>query len=63
HVAYTNSPLGKKVLEDWEKYAQRFTKVIPNDYKRMLENIEQAHKDGFEGDSALMAAFEMSLKQ
>ncbi|MDR3540656.1 MAG: glutamate synthase large subunit [Desulfosporosinus sp.] len=62
HVKLTNSPRGKKVLNDWNSYSLRFTKVIPKDYKRMLANIDKAHKAGFSGEEALMAAFEESLK-
>ncbi|PYG86889.1 glutamate synthase domain-containing protein 2 [Ruminiclostridium sufflavum DSM 19573] len=58
HVEYTGSPLGRKVLANFTGYLQRFTKVIPKDYKQMLENIERAHKAGLVGDEALMAAFE-----
>ena len=57
HVEYTGSPLGKKVLEDWKGYSLRFSKVIPKDYKRMLENIDKAHKAGLSGEEALMVAF------
>ncbi|AFM39802.1 glutamate synthase family protein [Desulfosporosinus acidiphilus SJ4] len=62
HVEYTDSPLGKKVLNDWSNYSQRFTKVIPKDYKRMLQNIDKAHKTGLSGEEALMAAFEEHFK-
>ncbi|MGC7872807.1 glutamate synthase large subunit [Desulfosporosinus sp. SYSU MS00001] len=62
HVEYTGSPLGKKILLDWTGYAQRFTKVIPKDYKRMLQNIDKAHKAGLNGEEALMAAFEEHFK-
>jgi len=58
HVAYTESPQGKKVLADWKNTSQRITKVIPKDYKRMLDNIDKAHQAGLCGDEALMAAFE-----
>lgn len=61
HVEYTGSPLGKVVLKDWMNYSQRFTKVIPKDYKQMLENIEEAHKAGLKGDEALMWAFEREV--
>lgn len=57
HVTYTGSPQGKRVLNDWENASQRFTKVIPTDYKQMLENINKAHKAGLSGEEALMAAF------
>ncbi|WP_088185894.1 glutamate synthase large subunit [Desulfosporosinus sp. FKA] len=62
HVEYTGSPLGKNILLDWTGYAQRFTKVIPKDYKRMLQNIDKAHKAGLNGEEALMAAFEEHFK-
>lgn len=62
HVAYTSSPKGKKVLADWNNYSLRFTKVIPKDYKRMLENIDKAHKAGLSGEEALMVAFEEHFK-
>ncbi|WP_088227988.1 glutamate synthase large subunit [Desulfosporosinus sp. FKB] len=62
HVEYTGSPLGKNILLDWTGYAQRFTKVIPKDYKRMLQNIDKAHKAGLSGEEALMAAFEEHFK-
>jgi glutamate synthase (ferredoxin) len=62
HVEYTNSPLGRKVLDDWKTYEKRITRVIPKDYKKMMKNIEQAKREGLKGEAALMAAFEMSLK-
>ncbi|KJR44495.1 Glutamate synthase [NADPH] large chain [Desulfosporosinus sp. I2] len=62
HVEYTGSPLGKKVLEDWKGYSLRFSKVIPKDYKRMLENIDKAHKAGLSGEEALMVAFKEHFK-
>ena len=42
HVEYTGSPLGQKILGSWEKYSSRFTKVIPIEYKRMMETIAQS---------------------
>ncbi len=62
HVYYTGSPQGRRVLDNWEKYSLKFTKVIPSDYKRMLENIDKAHKAGLNGEEALMAAFEEKTK-
>lgn len=63
HVCYTNSPLGRKILDDWENYALRFTRIIPKDYKRMLGNIEKAHEAGLNGEEALMAAFEENFRK
>ena len=58
HVYYTGSPKGRRVLDNWENYSLRFTKIIPEDYKRMLANIDKAHNAGLSGEEALMAAFE-----
>ena len=62
HVEYTGSPQGRKVLDNWKSYSLRLTKVIPKDYKRMLENIDKAHKAGLSGEEALMVAFKENFK-
>ena len=40
----------------------RFVKVMPKDYKRMLECIQRAHEQGLTGDEAIMAAFEENAR-
>ena len=57
HVEYTDSQQGKRILHDWESYANRFTKIIPAEYKHMLVNIEKAHNMGLSGHEALSYAF------
>ena len=42
HVHYTNSSLGRNILERWEIYQPRFVKVMPVDYRRALEEMELA---------------------
>ncbi|HEC42822.1 MAG TPA: glutamate synthase large subunit [Bacteroides sp.] len=37
HKRYTGSPRAKDVLENWETYIPRFIKIIPYEYKRVLE--------------------------
>ena len=39
HSMYTNSPLAKRILEDWEKQSNLFVKVMPKDYKKALLRI------------------------
>ncbi len=63
HVELTGSPLGKRILADWEAYAKRFTRVIPKDYKQMMQYIDDAIDQGLTGDEALMAAFERGAKE
>jgi glutamate synthase (NADPH/NADH) large chain len=40
HIHYTNSARGKMILENWDKYLPKFTKVMPVDYKRALSEME-----------------------
>jgi len=40
HYQFTNSPLAKAVLDDYENELRWFVKVMPTDYRRVLE--EQA---------------------
>jgi len=63
HVLETQSPLGSALLQAWEKTLTRLTKVIPTDYKRMLENIKKAQKAGYTGEDAMMVAFKESFKE
>ncbi|SHF27534.1 glutamate synthase (NADPH/NADH) large chain [Mariniphaga anaerophila] len=37
HLIYTQSTLAAKVLTNWEEYLPRFVKVIPFEYKKVLE--------------------------
>ena len=58
HAILTNSERANQLLALWEDIAQKFVKVMPNDYRRMLEAIQQAEKGGMIGDEAVMVAFE-----
>ena len=37
HVRFTGSPLGRRVMDNWEHLVARFVKVMPTDYKRVLQ--------------------------
>ena len=37
HLLYTQSSLAAKILTEWEAYLPRFVKVIPFEYKKVLE--------------------------
>lgn len=58
HVEYTHSERGRDILSRWTGLSEKFVKVMPKDYKRMLEAIRKVQKTGLSGDEALMAAFE-----
>ena len=42
--------------------APKFVKVIPKDYKRVLQCLERVKSSGLTGDEAIMAAFEENSK-
>jgi glutamate synthase (NADPH/NADH) large chain len=56
HVDATDSAVGQRILADWTAEQQRFAKVMPRDYKRVLEAIAEAERDGTDPDQAIMAA-------
>jgi len=62
HVDYTESAKGAKVLADWNAIVPKFVKVMPKDYKRVLQAIKEALEDGLSGDDALNAAFEANSR-
>ena len=58
HAQYTNSERARLILARWEELVPRFVKVMPKDYKRVLEALERVTKAGLSGEEAIMAAFE-----
>ena len=58
HAKYTCSQRATEILTHWEATIPKFVKVIPKDYKRMLQAISKANAAGLNGDEAIMAAFE-----
>jgi glutamate synthase (NADPH/NADH) large chain len=37
HLGYTESPVAKSILDNWDASLAQFVKVMPTDYKRVLE--------------------------
>lgn len=44
HYIYTNSPLAKRMLDNWQEYQQQFVKVMPIEYKRILQEKKRNDK-------------------
>jgi glutamate synthase domain-containing protein 3 len=57
HVAHTGSAIAARLLEKWPTAHARFVKVLPHDYKDMLEAMDVAEKEGLDGDARLERAF------
>jgi glutamate synthase (ferredoxin) len=62
HADATKSQKAFKVLALWEQMVPKFVKVMPKDYKRVLQAIKKATDDGLTGDDALNAAFEANAR-
>ena len=56
HQAETGSAVAAGILADWHNEVDRFVKVMPTDYKRVLEAARLAEERGINVDEAIMAA-------
>ena len=57
HVLHTNSAKGRHILENWNNFVNRFTKVVPVAYEEMHEAIERFKAEGLSLEEAQLAAF------
>ena len=56
HREATDSAVAQRILADWPRQAGQFVKVMPRDYKRVLEAIAEAERIGADVDEAIMEA-------
>ncbi|WP_273419465.1 glutamate synthase large subunit [Veillonella caviae] len=57
HVLHTNSAKGRHILENWNNFVNRFTKVVPVAYEEMHNAIERFLGQGLSLEEAQLAAF------
>jgi glutamate synthase domain-containing protein 2/glutamate synthase domain-containing protein 1/glutamate synthase domain-containing protein 3 len=62
HAKLTQSAKGARILDEWEKQVERFVKVMPKDYRRVLQALAKAREAGLSGDEAMEAAFEENAR-
>jgi glutamate synthase (ferredoxin) len=62
HADYTGSQKASKVLASWQEIVPKFVKVMPRDYKRVIQALKNALASGLSGDEALTAAFEENAR-
>ncbi|OHV36144.1 glutamate synthase subunit alpha [Pseudofrankia sp. EUN1h] len=55
HRRETGSTVAARLLADWEDEQEKFVKVMPRDYKRVLTAIKQAKEQGIPADDLIMA--------
>jgi glutamate synthase (NADPH/NADH) large chain len=49
HLRYTNSPRARQILDNWASYLPRFTKVMPTEYRRALQEIAAQNAQAING--------------
>ncbi len=63
HVAATGSPLGQRILDNFEDYLPSFKKILPHDYSRMMQTIAQFEEKGMTREQAEIDAFYACTQQ
>ena len=62
HVQATGSEHGQWILDHFAEMKSSFKKIIPRDYRRMLERIHGLQQQGFSEEEARLRAFEQMTK-
>lgn len=63
HVRCTNSLKGRKILENFMEYLPKFKKIIPHDYRSMLQTIVQMQEKGLSSEQSQIEAFYANMKK
>ena len=58
HAEYTGSDTARAILDDFDNELKSFVKVIPNDYEKVVEVIDEETKNGAGYEDAMLTAFE-----
>lgn len=62
HAELTSSSKAKNLLSLWTDIVPKFVKVMPKDYKRVLDALDRVKAQGLTGEQAIMAAFEENAR-
>jgi len=62
HVRHTGSERGRLVLDAWPDLVGKFVRVVPNDYRRVLDAQRAMRAKGLSAEEAEMAAFEQNAR-
>jgi glutamate synthase (ferredoxin) len=61
HLELTGSVRAADLLGRWEDAVGRFVRVVPHDYRRVLEAQARMRASGMDPEAAEMAAFEENV--
>ena len=59
HFKETGSKVAERILSKFDESLSNFKKIIPNDYKKMLEEIAKSEQKGSSHEEAVMEAFKI----
>ena len=63
HVKYTESALAREILVNWNGAVEKFVKVMPRDYRKILETVDRVQKRGLTGEEATLTAFREAIAE
>lgn len=58
HADYTGSKIAKNILDKWDQYQGRFIKVVPKDYKKVMQLLAEYRRQGMSEYDATLRVFE-----
>ena len=61
HMAATGSEKARQVLDDFDAYLPRFKKIIPGEYKKLMQLSAQFEEQGMSREEAQIEAFYTSV--
>jgi len=62
HAEATGSVRARDVLNAWDSCVPKFIRVMPKDYRRVLQAMDRVIAAGLDGEEAVMAAFEENIR-
>ena len=62
HVKNTGSKKGEKILSEFADTLKHFKKIIPHDYKKMIETVAKMEEKGLSHEQAEIEAFSLLTK-
>ena len=62
HAQLTGSTRAAEILASWKQLVPSFVRVMPNDYRRVVEAQRKMRETGMSQEQAEMAAFELNSK-
>ncbi|MGB8000506.1 MAG: hypothetical protein WCF60_10530, partial [Anaerobacillus sp.] len=60
HAYYTDSPKAIRIIQNWNDYVGKIVKVIPKEFKRITESLEELKEKGYKDDDAAYEVFQQA---